>query len=122
LWPHGQSVRQTLPWPCCARDPAIAELGARPGAAAFTTVSGCVAATIRQNGFRGPFQGLGATLVRNTPANAIYLGSFELIKRQAAERYHCPCGPAPAAPRLQPRACDPAPAAPWSAVDRIYAR
>jgi hypothetical protein len=73
----------------------------RPGAAAFTTVSGCVAATIRQNGFRGPFQGLGATLVRNTPANAIYLGSFELIKRQAAERYHCPCGPAPAIPRLQ---------------------
>ncbi|KAK9842554.1 hypothetical protein WJX81_005801 [Elliptochloris bilobata] len=56
---------------------------------AFTTVSGCVAATLRQNGARGPFQGLGATLVRNTPANAIYLGSFEALKRRAAESYRC---------------------------------
>ena len=64
-------------------------------AAAFTTVSGCVAATIRQNGFRGPFQGLGATLVRNTPANAIYLGSFEVFKTRAAQAYNCKCGHAP---------------------------
>lgn len=31
-------------------------------------------------------QGLGATLLRNTPANAVYLGTFEVLKRAAAER------------------------------------
>lgn len=49
-------------------------------------------ASLRQNGWRGPFQGLGATLVRNTPANSIYLGSFEVFKRRAAEAYNCKCG------------------------------
>lgn len=39
----------------------------------------CVRQTIRHNGFRGPFQGLGATLLRDTPANSIYLGSFEVL-------------------------------------------
>ena len=36
--------------------------------------------TLRANALKGPFQGLGATLVRNTPANSIYLGSFEVLK------------------------------------------
>ena len=40
----------------------------------------CVRATLRANAFKGPFQGLGATLVRNVPANSIYLGSFEVLK------------------------------------------
>jgi solute carrier family 25 carnitine/acylcarnitine transporter 20/29 len=52
----------------------------------YTTVGACVRATLRENGFRGPFQGLGATILRNTPANAVYLGSFEVMKRAACER------------------------------------
>jgi solute carrier family 25 carnitine/acylcarnitine transporter 20/29 len=34
-------------------------------------------------------QGLGATLLRNTPANAVYLGTFEVLKGQAAKRLGC---------------------------------
>lgn len=58
--------------------------------APYTKVFDCVKQTIHNNGFRGPFQGLGATLLRNTPANSVYLGSFEIMKRHAAENvYHC---------------------------------
>ena len=59
---------------------------------AYTTVYRCVRATLDVNGFRGPFQGLGATIVRNTPANAIYLGSFEVMKKEAAGYYDCKYG------------------------------
>ncbi|KAI8469677.1 MAG: mitochondrial carrier domain-containing protein [Monoraphidium minutum] len=52
----------------------------------YTTVGACVKATLRENGFRGPFQGLAATILRNTPANAIYLGTFEVLKRAAAQQ------------------------------------
>lgn len=55
----------------------------------YTTVSKCVAATIRENGFKGPFQGLGATILRNTPANAVYLGTFEVLKNTAAKQLSC---------------------------------
>jgi solute carrier family 25 carnitine/acylcarnitine transporter 20/29 len=34
--------------------------------------------------------------VRDAPANAIYLGSFEVIKRRAAEAYGCPVAELPA--------------------------
>lgn len=37
-------------------------------------------------------QGLGATLVRNVPANSVYLGSFEVMKRAVAERQNKPVG------------------------------
>lgn len=47
---------------------------------AFTSVFQCVRETIRVNGIKGPFQGLGATILRNVPANSIYLGSFEYLK------------------------------------------
>ena len=47
-------------------------------AAAFTSVSSAVKRTIQINGFKGPFQGLFATIVRNAPANSVYLGSFEV--------------------------------------------
>jgi solute carrier family 25 carnitine/acylcarnitine transporter 20/29 len=52
----------------------------------YTTVGACVKATLRENGLRGPFQGLGATILRNTPANSVYLGSFEVMKRAACEK------------------------------------
>lgn len=55
----------------------------------YTTVSACVQATIRENGFKGPFQGLGATILRNTPANAVYLGTFEVLKGAAAKQLGC---------------------------------
>lgn len=56
---------------------------------AYTTVPQTVRATLQHNGFRGPFQGLLTTIVRNTPANSIYLGSFEVLKKRAAESYGC---------------------------------
>lgn len=34
-------------------------------------------------------QGLGVTLVRNTPANAVYLGSFEVLKNRFAKQLEC---------------------------------
>jgi len=55
----------------------------------YTTVRACVSATLRENGFKGPFQGLGATILRNTPANAVYLGTFEVLKGQAAKQLGC---------------------------------
>ena len=58
-------------------------------AAAYTTVFNCVKATLRTNGIRGPFQGLGPTLVRNAPANSVYLGSFEVMKGKMAEHKGC---------------------------------
>lgn len=48
-------------------------------------MSQCVRATVATNGWKAPFQGLGPTLVRNVPANAVYLGSFELFKKKVAE-------------------------------------
>ncbi len=65
--------------------------------AAYTTVYDCVKATIRTNGFKGPFQGLGATLVRNAPANSVYLGSFEVMKDQMAAYRNCKKTELPAA-------------------------
>ena len=62
---------------CCAR------------AAAFTTVSGAVRAAFTNNGIRGPFQALGPTILRNAPANSIYLGSFEVLKKEFAKYKGC---------------------------------
>ncbi|KAL4421587.1 hypothetical protein ABPG75_010878 [Micractinium tetrahymenae] len=55
----------------------------------YTSVSECVRATLRTSGVKGPFQGLSATLLRNAPANAVYLGSFEVLKGRAASHYGC---------------------------------
>ena len=53
--------------------------------APYTTVTDCVRQTLKTSGMRGPFQGLGPTILRNTPANAVYLGSFEVMKKKMAE-------------------------------------
>ena len=34
-------------------------------------------------------QGLSATLLRNTPANAIYLGNFEMLKAAYMRKHNC---------------------------------
>ncbi|CAK0772247.1 hypothetical protein CVIRNUC_003943 [Coccomyxa viridis] len=56
---------------------------------AFTTVSGAVRAALTNNGVRGPFQALGPTILRNAPANSIYLGSFEVLKEEFAKYKGC---------------------------------
>jgi len=55
----------------------------------FTTVGGAVRSAFSHNGVRGPYQGLSATVLRNVPANCVYLGTFEMLKQTAAERYAC---------------------------------
>lgn len=40
--------------------------------------------------------GLGATIIRNTPANGVYLGTFEVLKRKAAASYNVPVTEVPA--------------------------
>lgn len=62
----------------------------------YTSVFDCVKSTIRQNGIRGPFQSLGPTIVRNTPANAAFLGTFQLLKEKAAVHYDCKVSELPA--------------------------
>ncbi|KAL6783689.1 hypothetical protein ACKKBF_B05440 [Auxenochlorella protothecoides x Auxenochlorella symbiontica] len=52
----------------------------------FTNLLQCVRASLAHNGVKGPFQGLGITVLRNVPANAVYLGSFDALKRKFAER------------------------------------
>ncbi len=55
--------------------------------------------SFRLNGLRAPFQGLGPTIMRNAPANAVYLGSFECFKSMAAELYVlCPFQRSPLLP------------------------
>ena len=51
------------------------------------TVLGAVSESIRSNGLRGPFQGLSATIARNVPANAVYLGNFEVFKASYCKAY-----------------------------------
>jgi solute carrier family 25 (mitochondrial carnitine/acylcarnitine transporter), member 20/29 len=62
----------------------------------FTNIVDCVRQSFAHNGLRAPFQGLGATLVRNIPANSVYLGSFEVMKIEAARRLDCSVADLPA--------------------------
>eukprot|EP01025_Chloroclados_australasicus_P024118 TRINITY_DN2428_c0_g1_i5.p1 TRINITY_DN2428_c0_g1~~TRINITY_DN2428_c0_g1_i5.p1 ORF type:complete len:378 (-),score=16.30 TRINITY_DN2428_c0_g1_i5:430-1419(-) len=56
----------------------------------FNTMLQCVKQTFKINGLRAPFQGIVPTMCRNTPANAAYLGTFEVFKKYAADNiYHC---------------------------------
>ncbi|QDZ24926.1 mitochondrial carrier protein [Chloropicon primus] len=60
-----------------------------PGTLKQPSMVETVRSSIRHNGIRGPFQGVGATMLRNIPANAVYLGSFEYFKSLTCEKYSC---------------------------------
>ena len=45
----------------------------------------CVRKTIVTNGIRGPYQGFGATMLRDTPAFGVYFGTFEVVKGKLAD-------------------------------------
>eukprot|EP00210_Caulerpa_lentillifera_P007289 g6968.t1 len=55
----------------------------------FTSTFHAVKQSIKANGFKGPFQGLPATILRNVPGNSVYLGSFQVMKEAAAKRRQC---------------------------------
>ena len=65
-------------------------------AAPYTSVGECVKQTFKFSGVRGPFQGLFTTMVRNVPANSVYLGSFEVLKKAAGEYKGVPVPELPA--------------------------
>lgn len=54
------------------------------GPEAYRNVFDCAAKIGRQHGVRGIYQGLGATMLRDAPANAFYFSSYEVVKRQLA--------------------------------------
>jgi len=41
----------------------------------------CASKIIKNHGIRGMYQGLGATFIRDVPANAVYFGFYELSRR-----------------------------------------
>ena len=41
----------------------------------------CASTIIKERGFRGAFQGLNATILRNVPANAVYFGAYEYMRK-----------------------------------------
>jgi len=62
----------------------------------FTTVLGAVKSAFAANGVTAPYQGYSATLLRNIPANCVYLGSFEFAKNHEAARRGCKVSELPA--------------------------
>ncbi|KNC81926.1 hypothetical protein SARC_05777 [Sphaeroforma arctica JP610] len=53
---------------------------------AYTGLLDVAKKTWATNGVKAPFQGLTMTIIRNVPANAVYLGFYELFKNTLAER------------------------------------
>jgi len=49
----------------------------------------CFKQIIKKNGIRGAYQGLTPHLMRNVPAGAVHLGTFELIRIKYAEKLNC---------------------------------
>jgi solute carrier family 25 carnitine/acylcarnitine transporter 20/29 len=47
----------------------------------YTTAAGCVRYTVNKHGMRALWQGLGATLIRNVPANALFFPGTVLISQ-----------------------------------------
>lgn len=50
----------------------------------YTTVNGCIRHTIHHNGVRALWQGVGATAIRNVPANGVFFPVNEMSKRAFA--------------------------------------
>lgn len=78
----------------------------------FTSMPDCIKQSFAANGFRAPFQGFGPTLLRNIPANSIYLGSFEVMKIEAAKSYKCSVPELPAWVVLSAAGASPPPSRP----------
>ncbi|PNH07796.1 Mitochondrial substrate carrier family protein G [Tetrabaena socialis] len=55
----------------------------------YSGVVDCARKTVQWEGLGGLYKGLGPTLLRNTPANAVYLGNFEVFKQLVAQRSGC---------------------------------
>lgn len=60
---------------------------------------------VKANGVRSLFQGLSATMVRNIPANALFIPTNELVKRKCAEREGVPVSDISILSRLLSGAC-----------------
>jgi len=50
----------------------------------YTSVFDVAIKLFKNNGFRGIYQGLGATIIRDVPANGLYFGIYELARRSMA--------------------------------------
>jgi Mitochondrial carrier protein len=56
----------------------------------YTTLSECVKYTTQKHGIKALWQGLGATMVRNIPANSLFFPVSELIKMEFSQRTGTP--------------------------------
>lgn len=60
------------------------KLNKTAAAAQYNTVAGCVRYVSATNGIGALWQGLGATIVRNVPANALFFPVNQMVKRNVA--------------------------------------
>ena len=51
----------------------------------YSSVTTCVSHLISRNGYRALWQGLTATIIRNTPANALFFPVNEIVKIKIAD-------------------------------------
>ena len=58
----------------------ICVFGGNKGKPKYSSVAECVTYLTQKNGVRSLWQGLGATMVRNVPANAVFFPVSEIVK------------------------------------------
>ena len=68
----------------------ICVFGGNKGKPKYSSVAECVTYLTQKNGVRSLWQGLGATMVRNVPANAVFFPVSEIVKIKIAQHNDIP--------------------------------
>ncbi|KAL6058865.1 Mitochondrial carrier [Balamuthia mandrillaris] len=70
------------------REKSLLNKGLQPPPPQYTNVFDCAYKIASRHGLRGVYQGLGATLLRNIPANTFFFGGYEWAKASFARLNH----------------------------------